>query len=95
MICEVCQTNSKLNISRFILVKTDNKIITKSGDNLVFPTCACDFADPLNCQQVVKLFGKARIDKILWPLLHSKEGSCNKCSKESLPVASVVVQKQD
>ncbi len=49
MICEVCQTNSKLNLSRFILVKTDNKIITKSGDNLVFPTCACDFADPLNC----------------------------------------------
>jgi hypothetical protein len=95
MICEVCQTNSKLNLSRFILVKTDNKIITKSGDNLVFPTCACDFADPLNCQQVVKLFGKARIDKILWPLLLSKEGSCYKCSKESLPVASVVVQKQD
>ena len=71
---------------RYILVKTDNKIFIKRKKNNIYflehPSCACDFSDPLDMEELLIIFERAFLNKALWNLIEEQleeSDNCDSC----------------
>ena len=79
--CRDCEINANIDLPRFILVKTNNKIIKRSKihkDVVDFPNCSCD--KKLNLKELINLFGKGKMNHVYWGIMEpSEEVQCQSC----------------
>ncbi|TNV82799.1 hypothetical protein FGO68_gene7436 [Halteria grandinella] len=94
MICQTCEDpTKKFDLKKYILSQSNNQLFQSlPNGSLVLPSCACDFSEPIPMHKLTLLFGESMVKSQLWKAINKEEGICEKCFKDHIPVASIVVK---